>query len=372
VSSSDHGERECCAVAGREYGDLMGAIEIREYCGDFEDIAELTRRVWLPEYGGKIWVVIPHPAWLRWRFAPQAGALCLVAYDGTKLVGSVASFSQSLRIGSSLHSIALYTGFSVDPHHRGIALPLIERLRRENEERGIAFATGMVIDDPRSASYRFWTKYEQTFPQNFRFLFRGGYWAKFLAPRILARASIEAWERASSRALGPLLRMTPYGHDPHVRPYRAADLERCAQILDRASAHFDWAQVWPLEQLSYHLENPETKTLVFERDGCVHGMVSHNRTTLHGREPIRVALISLWAGHDLTGTERVRLLGHLCTDLRDQDVHAVVAVRSSMIPTAALVANLFVPGSQRFRIGIFPTRHAIPLSPPNTWSLEVT
>jgi hypothetical protein len=350
----------------------MARIEIRDYGGDFEDIAELTHRVWVPEYGGKIWVVVPHPAWVRWRFAPEAGGLCLVAYEGTKLVGSIASISQSLRIGSSVHSIALFTGFSVDANHRGVALPLIARLRRKNEERGIAFATGMVIDDPRSASYRFWTKYAETFPQNFPFLFGGGYWAKFLAPRILTRASIEAWERVASRTLGPLLRMSPFGYDPQVRPYRAADLERCAQMLDKASAHFGWAQVWSQERLSYHLDNPETKAFVFERDGRVHGMVSHNCSTLHGREPICAAMISLWADDDLSGTECVRLLAHLCTYLRENDVHAVVAVRSSMIPTAALVANLFVPGSQRFRIGIFPTRHAIQLSPPKTWNLEIT
>jgi hypothetical protein len=348
------------------------AIEIRNYSGDFEDIAELTHRVWVPEYGGKIWVVIPHPGWLRWRFAPQAGGLCLVAYDGTKLVGSVASVSQTLRIGSSIHSIALFTGFSVDPHHRGVALPLVARLRRENEERGIAFATGMVIDDPRSASYRFWTKYEETFPQNFRFLFRGGYWAKFLEPHTLARASIEAWERAASKAFGPLLRMTPYSHDPHVRPYRAADVERCVQVLAKHSARFDWAQAWSPEELSYHLGNPETKTYVFERDGSVCGLVSYNCSSLQGREPIRAALINLWADDDLTGMERIRLLGHLCARLREDDVHAVVAVRSSMIPTAALVANVFVPASQQFRIGIFSTRHAALPSPPKSWSLEIT
>ena len=34
----------------------MAAIEIRHHDGDFSDIAELGRRVWIPEYGGRIWV----------------------------------------------------------------------------------------------------------------------------------------------------------------------------------------------------------------------------------------------------------------------------------------------------------------------------
>ena len=350
----------------------MAGIEIQDYRGDFEDLAELARRVWVPEYGGQTWVPIPDAAFLRWRLGPQSGALCPVAYDGTKLVGSVFSVPHSLRIGSSVFPISLYTGFTVDPDRRRLALPLIERLRQENEERGVAFGVGMVLDDPRSASYRFWTKYAQAFPHNFRFLFRGGYWAKFLGPHALARAGVQAWERLASRALGPLLRFTPHGYDPHVRSYRAGDLERCAQMLDKASIGFDWAMVWQPKQLSSQLENPAYQTLVFERDGQVQGMVNYHCFSLHGRETIRAALIDLWAGDDLTGGQRVRLLSHLCTDLRERDVHAVVAPRSAMMPTAAFVANLFIPAAQHFRIGIFLTPRTIPLAAPKTWSLEIT
>ena len=50
----------------------MAGIEIRDYEGDFEDVVELTRRVWVPEYGGATWVPIPDAAFLRWRvFEPM-------------------------------------------------------------------------------------------------------------------------------------------------------------------------------------------------------------------------------------------------------------------------------------------------------------
>jgi hypothetical protein len=38
-------------------------------------------------------------------------------------------------------------------------------------------------------------------------------------------------------------------YDPDVRPYRAADLEQCAQILDKASTAFGWALVQSTEHL---------------------------------------------------------------------------------------------------------------------------
>ena len=49
----------------------MQGIEL--YHGDFEDVAELTRRVWLPEYGGKTWVALPDGPFFRWQ-GSQNGA----------------------------------------------------------------------------------------------------------------------------------------------------------------------------------------------------------------------------------------------------------------------------------------------------------
>jgi hypothetical protein len=349
----------------------MAGIEIRDYCGDYEDLAELTRRVWLSEYAGRIWAPVPEANFLRSRLAPGTGALCPVAYDGARLVGCVFSIPQSVRIGGEVFPISLFSGFTVDPEHRRLALPLIQRLRRDNEERGMAFGTGMVFDDPSSISNRFWSKYAETYPQNFRFLFRGGYWGKFLGPRTMATAAVQAWERRASRMLGPLLSFTPFGYDPHVRLYRPADLNRCAEMLDKSSTNFDWAMVWTPQELASQLENPEYQTMVFERDGKVLGMVNFHCLFLRGRETINAALIDLWADDGLSAIERVRLLSHVCTHLRERDVHAVVASRCAMMPGSAFVANLFVPHSQHFQVGVFSTSRTIPLSKPKTWSLEI-
>jgi hypothetical protein len=349
----------------------MAGIEIREYHGDFEDIVEFIGRVWLGEYRGKTWIPIPDVTFLRWRLSPQSGAVSLVAYDGTKLVGGVFSFPHSLRVGDTVFPIGISTGFTVDNAHRGVALPLVQRLRQDNEERGLAFGFGMVFDDPTSASYRFWTKYAQSFPKNFQFVFKGGFWAKFLNPHALAPATIKAWERVANRALGPLVRFTPYKSDPHVRPYRAEDLERCAQMLEKYTAGFDWAMAWQPEQLSAQLENPAYQTLVFERDGQVQGMVNYHRMLMHGRELIHAAMIDLWAEDGLSFADRVRLVSHLCTHLAERDVHGVIAPRSTMMPVSALVANLFMPAPQGFHIGVFPGPGSGPLTPPTRWDLTI-
>jgi hypothetical protein len=45
-------------------------------------------------------------------------------------------------------------------------------------------------------------------------------------------------------------------------------------------------------------------------------MVNYHTLLLHGREPVRTALIDSWADDGLTGAERVRLLSHLCSENR--------------------------------------------------------
>jgi hypothetical protein len=53
-------------------------------------------------------------------------------------------------------------------------------------------------------------------------------------------------------------------------------------------------------------------------------------------------------------------------------VHLVIAPHCAMMPTAAFLANLFLPGSEHFHVGAFLTRHTTSLSPPKTWSLLMT
>jgi hypothetical protein len=353
------------------HGDHMADVEIRDYCGDYEDFSEFWKRIWFSQYAGKMWLTVPDASFFRWQLGPQSGALCHVANEGSKLVGGVFSIPYSLRIGSSIHPIGLASGFTVDPDHPRLALTLVERLRRRDAERGISFSLSTVFRDPVTPSHRFWVKYAQAFPRNFRFLFPISYWAKWLAPHALVQAGIKPWERLTGRALQPLLPLTPFGSDRHVRAYRPADLEQCARLLDKTSARFDWAMLWTRAQLSRQLEYPAGGTWVYERDGSVQAMVNYHCAAMHGRERILGAVIALWADDGLAGMQRARLLGHVCNHLRQNGVHLVVAQRSAMMPASAFVANLFAPIPAPWYLGAVLTPAATPLTLPKTWGLLV-
>jgi hypothetical protein len=306
---------------------------------------------------------------LRWRLGPGSGAACQVAYEGNKLVGTVFSIPHTLRVAGSVVPVSLTTMFTVDPDHRRVALPLIGWLRRHNDQHAIALGVGLILGDPTSVSYRFWSKYAETFPQNFRLLFRGGYVAKFLAADALSRAGVKAWERVASHAFGRLLAAVPYGRDAQVRPYRADDLDRLKQILDESSTHFDWALVWSCEQLTHVFATPMSGTLVFERNGCIRGFIHYRLLWLQGRERLRAALIDLWADDGLSAAQRVRLVAHLCHHLRESGVQLVFGPRCAMLPITAFLANLFLPIPENFYIGVFLARGGTAPTPPRSWSL---
>jgi hypothetical protein len=349
----------------------MAALEVRQYVGDFEDIVALASRVWVGEYGGKTWAPLPEAAYLRERFAPETGAVCLVAVEGSKLVGSVMALPRTMRIDGTVHPVAMCTGFTVEPSNRRVALPLTERLRRLTEERGAAAGIGMVLGDPDSPSYRFWMKYAEAYPKTFRIVLKSGFWAKFLRPDVIARAGITRWERIASRVAGPVIRATPFGYDGNVRPYRATDLGRCLELVEATSRGVDWATSWTPEELAAQLGATQFTSLVYERGGTVRALVNCHAFPMQGRERVRCAMVDLWAEAGMTGSERVRFVSDLCTRLRDLGTDAVVVPRWTTVPAGALLANLFMPASPGFYIGMFPTERTQGLSPPRSWSFDV-
>lgn len=349
----------------------MARLEIRQYAGDFEDVVEHARQVWIGEYAGKTWAPLPDAAFLREKFAQTTGAVCLVAHEGTKLVGSVLSLPRTMRFHGEHHAIAMCTGFTVEPANRRVALPLTEKLRRINEEHGASASIGLVLDDPTSPSFRFWMKYAEAYPKSFRIVSKFGFLAKFLRPENIARAGIERWERIASRTVGPLLRQAPFGYDAHVRPYVASDLPRCLEMSVKTSAGMDWAMCWTAEQLEAQLGGSYATSLVYERDGQVQALVNCHSFIMQGRETVRCAIVDVWAEDGITGFGRARLISHLCKHLREIGIDSVVAPRSAAMPVGALTANLFMPASRGFYIGMFPTDRTRAVAAPQRWSFEI-
>ena len=272
------------------------------------------RRVWVAEYGGKHLVPVPDAAFLRWRVGLESGALCPAAYDGTNLVGSVFSLPHSLRIGSSVYPVALYTALTVDPDHRRLALPMVEHLRRHSEERGIAFAIGMVPNDPSldllslldeiranlsaEASLSLSRQLLGQVPAAAR-ADTGGARDVAAAGRPRpgpAAAPDPAWSRSARAAL-------PRGGSGALRTAPGQGLGGV-----RLGAGVAAGAVGALPR-----ESPRWGPWFSSATDAFKGWSATIASCWEGREAVRTALIDLWAD-DLTAAERVRLVSHLCSE----------------------------------------------------------
>ncbi len=106
----------------------MNPIDIRSYRGDFEDAAELLRRIWSAAYQGKNLFPVWDASFLRWQLGEESGALLPAAYDGSRVIATMFTTSHSLGIGSASLAIGIGSWFTIESEYRrsGLALRLIE------------------------------------------------------------------------------------------------------------------------------------------------------------------------------------------------------------------------------------------------------
>jgi hypothetical protein len=357
-------------ISARKVGRM---IAIRDYHGDGEDAARLMRRVWTKTYQGQIWFPLWSPEFLRWQFGEEDRRLCVAAYDDDKLIGTYFATPHSLRMGSTVYPMTFSSWCTVDQDYRlpRLTVEMIEAMRRAHRETGRALSLGVVNGSPTSLANRFWTLYGKANPQNYRVVGKITFWSKVLNTAALVKGSIAWWERALAQTMGPVLAPVPWARGSPLRPYRADDLDRCAQLLARASAPLEWAVEWPAPRLARQLEGPVARTLVYERDGRVQALLNYHHMQLQGNVEMKFAMIDLCALPDVSPVTAARVFGGACAQMRDEGVDVVVCQRSALFPTAALIANGFIPlpGGDQL-VALFP-QPDVPLESPRTWNVLV-
>lgn len=335
---------------------MVTEVEIRDYAGDFEDVAALAAQVWNDAYRGKLWFTLWDAPFLRWQFGPGSPGLNLGIFDGATLVGSFLVAPHTLRIGSSAYRVGLASWCIVHPSYRSLALTtrLINALRRRHGQEGLAFSLGFVSSDPRSFADRFWSKYAGLYPRNLQFVSTMPTWVKILNPSAFVRAAIEPWERIAARTFGIFAR-TGARRDESVRPFNRDDLGACAELVVKTSEKAACAIEWSHSELAAQLEGHPCRSLVLDHKGRASALVNYHECSVHGREPLRAALIDIYADGDLARLSSARFLGQACADMRERGFDLVLALRSATTPTAAFVANLFMPYPAEARLAaIFP------------------
>ena len=345
------------------------AIAIRSYEGDGEDAARLLQSTWVQTYQERMWFPLWDSDFLRWQLGSDR-RLSVAAYEGERIVGCFFSAPHSMRLRGVELPMTLCSWFTVDPAYRlpRLAVNLVDALRGRHADTGQALAIGVVSGDRNSIAHRFWAQYARTWPAQFRFMFKFGFWLKVLQPTAGARAGIQWWERLGARLLAPATK-TLWRPIRGLRAYEPRDLDACGQLLADATKHFEWTLTWTPDRLAHQLEGGTPRTLVFDRDGRVLALVNYHHASLQGREPMKVAFIDLWAAGGVSGGETPRLVAAVCEHLREEGADAILCLRSALFPAAALLANAFVPLPANDHLVVLFAGPQVDLTPPATWSL---
>jgi hypothetical protein len=325
----------------------MSTVEIRSYEGDGGDLAELVDRVWRAGYGGRYRIPLWDPGYFRWRLLDERGGgreYLICAYRGERLVACLLAEPMDFEVRGRPVRGTASSWLSVDPEVRapGLALRLVEELRRRQRRDGLAFSMGYSSSDPAHPARQFWDQLAKRRPAELVVLRRLTFWGRVFDARAVSASALDRFERWAPWAV----RHVPWAYlgwreREGVRPFAPQDLSRCGRWIESSSAGLDLRLRWTPPRLELQLGSPYARTLLLERGGRG-AVVNYYPTRQLGRTEIRVAMIDLVAG-DLGWAGKVALLKAAGHRMMEEGLHAAFMMESAATPTAALLAAGFVP-----------------------------
>lgn len=287
----------------------LSDISLEPFRADYEALERMAHASWRDEYGDASFPNFYKPAFLHYLFDRLKDRdHLLAAYRGGEIVGFLANLPQRLHLQGRIYR-AVYSCLLVSRKEflrRGLATALIEEALRLNRRHGYDFALLTLEAGHRS------TKLMEKMAAAGRPL----EWVKKI--RVIARIldlervalseGLKPWEKAAVRLIGGH-RPPPPAETSCLRPYRSGDLDSCFGLLNGIKDRVRLALVWDVEELAAELDCPGVaRTLVYEKEGRVAGLVNFIEHDHLGRTVERWAWLNHVAYPDLKPPERRRFV----------------------------------------------------------------
>jgi len=327
-------------------------IEVRTFEGDAAELAAFVTTTWRKWYEGRM----PIPLWTSEFFQRELlpgdddpRDYLVAAYDGTRLVG----FHPARPVRISLHGQEI-TGsrgsfLTIDPEYRreGIARKMNAEFQRRHRQRGAVVNLGYVyVRSARSMGPKFWLKQ----PEGTMVVRKLGTWARAFDHAAVIRFEPYRTEAWSSRIFSLVQGPPKAPRDmAGIRLYRREDLSDCAELVRDRGASADLAYVWDLEELARLLHYRDlARTVVFEQNGRVAGLVNYCRLEFLGKCPMPAAVIDIVAFGTLPPAARLRLLRAAMCQMADDGVKGATMLRGSWYGWRQMLAAGFFPALPDF------------------------
>ena len=284
-------------------------ISIEPFRGDLEGLEAMALSSWRDEYGISSFPNLYRQAFLKFLFdrVPDKRHL-IAAYRGDEIVAFFANLPRQIQVGDATYRAVL-----------SCLLVTRKALLRQGIAQSIIAA---AMDLNRELDYDFALLYLETGHRSTKLiekLAETGHpvdWVKKIyviarildLPRVFASEDLKRWERTAVRLLG-VHRGQKVSPEVPIREYRPEDIDACLTLLDRHRKEAGLALVWEKDELAWELDFTDvSKTIVYEKDGEIGGLINFLYHEHHGKKIERWAWITHVSLQDLSGRERIAFI----------------------------------------------------------------
>ncbi|MEZ5947812.1 MAG: GNAT family N-acetyltransferase [Planctomycetaceae bacterium] len=343
-------------------------IEIDQYRGDAEHLAEFVSLVWRESYAGLMTCPVWSAEYMRWHFPlehPETRRRMLAAYDGDQLAGVLLGLPLDYRTPEHRIPGSLWSWLSIHPAYRGRHLAV--RLDQARVELMKSLGSRLVV------SYRFFgSRHSQaerpghSLNRNKLFLRKLRFWSRVLDPVRFHRWDLKRFEGFLGLLSYPVAGIPDPGQwGAAIRPFRPSDLPMCLALLQRMTTNMSLAIDWSNATLQRQLlGSPLSRTLVYEEQGAVRGLVNFHLMPFLGRGIVeQIGIFDLFALEELPPGGRVALVNRALRELRDAGAILALTPSLGQIPLSTLLKTRWSPTRPETHLVLQWTGEPVPSKP---------
>lgn len=318
---------------------------IESFRGDYEALERMAHASWRDEYGAASFPNFYRPAFLHYlidRIPDSKRDHIVAAYRGDQIVAFFLNLPQTFALDGKICRAA-YSCLLVtrrEDLRRGVAMAVIRRALEISRKHGYDFALFTLETGHRS------TKMMAKMAKEGRmeWIRKTGVVARILdLPKAAYSERLKEYERAALRLIGADRPPRRKNLLP-LREYRPGDLDGCMSLLNGYKDRLRLALVWDREDLGLELFCPDVaRTLVYEKDGRIAGLVNFLLHDHLGRTTERWAWINHLAFPGLSPAERRAFIRTYLVMMKDEGFIGTIEWKRRNYPTGALYRNRFFP-----------------------------
>ncbi len=317
---------------------------IEDFRGDAEALERMAHAAWRDEYAVDSYPNLYKPDYLEYLMKNvDDPRMAIAAYEGDEPVGFILNLPRVMVMGGKEYRAALSCLLVVrkKTFRQGLAQAMIQEGLKRNKELNFDFTLFYLETGHRSSKL-------------FNKLAGAGMpIARVKRMHVIARVldldklrsseNVKSYEALAIKLLGAHNPPADPG-DPRVREAGPSDAPGILELLNAHVGKVRLARKFELEEMTRELFHPPiARTLVYEKEGNIRGVLAYVIVDHVGRIHAPWAWINHVAWDGLSLSERVRLVKSFLARVSSEGATGVVEWSKKVYPTSALYASRFVP-----------------------------